>query len=73
MYLEGSGLFSIYQDEEKRPGLPILPPDDDSILKMQKEVFEKIACCNCGLVEPKTGHDKICPHCEGKDWTKAVV
>lgn len=68
-YLETSGDISVffYEDEDVKPGLPILP-----------ELFEKqlsfitqpgtYCCCKCGEVAEKSVGEHACKTCKGKKW-----
>lgn len=78
VYLEAHGLFSIFQADEPKPGLAILPPDDQDMLATKKQAFTKdaspvelLACINCGWVKPKTDAEK-CKICGHDDWTNAI-
>jgi len=78
VYLEAHGLFSIFEAEDAKPGLPILPPDDQEILQTKKQAFSKepsavalLACINCGYVKPKNKVEK-CEDCGCKDWVNAI-
>jgi uncharacterized membrane protein YcaP (DUF421 family) len=78
MYLEASGIFSIFQTPEPKPGLSIMPPDDFDIQGTQIQNVEKIkdflwiACINCGFVK-KPDEIPECKDCGHKEWTKAVM
>jgi uncharacterized membrane protein YcaP (DUF421 family) len=53
MYLEPAGSFSILQLKEPLQGLPVFPPNDDSILMVQKYTEKPFwACQNCGCLAP---------------------
>lgn len=78
VYLEAAGMFSIFQSEEPKPGLSILPPDDQEIIKTKEQAFtetpahiELLACINCGYVKPKTGPE-VCNGCGHKEWINAI-
>ena len=72
LYLEASGDFSAYQFPDERPGLSVIPPDDQEALKSQKLVGEEAkACCNCGTVAAVS--DQACSTCGRSEWTSAVV
>ncbi|WP_420153623.1 DUF421 domain-containing protein [Siphonobacter sp.] len=75
VYLEASGLFSIYPEKEPRPGLSTLPPNvsDTSIHAIQREVTELAVCCNCGKTAEKKTHPGPCPHCQAEDWGTAIL
>jgi uncharacterized membrane protein YcaP (DUF421 family) len=78
VYLEAHGLFSIFEAENPKPGLPILPSDDHEILQTKKQAFSKetssvalLACINCGYVKPKNNVEK-CEDCGREDWVNAI-
>jgi uncharacterized membrane protein YcaP (DUF421 family) len=72
VYMEGCGIFSIYKTDGKKPGLPILPSDDQEILTMANRKEDSVmACCNCGHVQQITSEETRCDVCNEKDWTKA--
>lgn len=78
VYLEACGIFSIFQSEIPKPGLPIYPPHDKEIVQSQKQAFteskqpvELLACINCGYVKPKDNIE-TCKDCGHKEWINAV-
>jgi uncharacterized membrane protein YcaP (DUF421 family) len=38
MYLEASGMYSVFKGDSSKPGLSVLPPDDPAIGSILKEV-----------------------------------
>ncbi|MFC5407688.1 DUF421 domain-containing protein [Larkinella bovis] len=74
MYLEAYGMFSVFPDQKDRPGLSVLPPDDDEIHTLHRPTEEPtVACTNCGLTAPKSTGNQPCPSCQANQWTKAVL
>lgn len=78
VYLEAHGLFSIFQAEKPKPGLSILPPDDQEIIQTKEQAFTKepehvelLACINCGYVKPKNKPGK-CEDCGQEKWINAI-
>jgi uncharacterized membrane protein YcaP (DUF421 family) len=72
LYLEACGIFSVYTEEEPRPGLPLFPPDDQSILAEQKKPeHASVVCINCG--NRKEEPEEACKNCGDTEWTKAIV
>lgn len=78
VYLEAHGLFSIFEAEKPKPGLSILPPDDQEILEIKEQAFTKgpahielLACINCGNVKTKSKPEK-CRDCGSDDWVNAI-
>lgn len=74
VYLESCGLFSIYQQQEHQPGLPLFPPGDASIVGFgQRTLHGTTVCANCGLV-PATERQVVnCPECGADQWGTATV
>jgi len=74
VYLEACGVFSIFQTAEAKPGLPVLPPDDQRMFDVQSPV-ELIACIHCGVVKSKQDEGSIssCDSCGCDGWTDAVL
>jgi len=74
-YLEACGAFTVYQTEEKKPGLPILPQCDPTIVKdlLQQVDHGQMACCNCGHVQHVRGKNDSCEVCNECEWTDAYV
>lgn len=78
VYLEACGMFSVFKANEPRPGLPILPPDDQDIIKTTKvantptpQQVTLFACINCGTVKPKDV-SAPCEDCGHNEWIKAI-
>ena len=73
-YLEACGIFSVYETEELRSGLPVLPPSDPGIKSILKPSEDSImACCNCGHVQKAISNDTRCSVCNADDWSKAYL
>ncbi|GAB4041569.1 DUF421 domain-containing protein [Spirosoma jeollabukense] len=73
-YLESSGNVSLffYEDEQVKPGLPILPE-----LFCQKSVYSAqagiYACSFCGQVETLLSQVSVsCSHCQHTEWVVAL-
>lgn len=78
VYLEAHGLFSIFEAEKSKPGLSILPPDDQEIIQTKEQAFTEkpahialMACTNCGNVREKSEPEK-CQDCGREDWVNAI-
>ena len=72
LYLERYGTFSVYTQEEDRPGLPIYPQIDETIYKSYEHISQgEKACQLCGQVQ--ASEKKQCLNCGGKDWAKAII
>jgi uncharacterized membrane protein YcaP (DUF421 family) len=77
LYIEAEGLFSIYKAQDPRPGLPILPPDDEAIVSIQTIALtpdskELLACISCGQLK-QIDLDESCQICGHKDFAKAIL
>lgn len=73
VYLEADGTFSIYKQEEPKPGLSVLPEKDTELHRAEIQANQVLACLQCGQVEPKDKtHETLCPRCGCGDWTYAV-
>ncbi|WP_106476593.1 DUF421 domain-containing protein [Phytohalomonas tamaricis] len=73
VYLESSGSFSIYPQEQPKPGLSVLPARDKSLYHNEGRSRGYCACKNCGYVAVfKSTDRKACTHCGKDDWDQAV-
>jgi uncharacterized membrane protein YcaP (DUF421 family) len=76
LYLEVSGEFSTYKQQEAHPGLSILPRMDDDIHKRQQilEGSEKV-CGFCGHLHKPELHIKTnaCEKCGKEEWRQPVL
>jgi len=70
VYLEASGIFSIFKEKEEKPGLPTFPPNDESMLNKYQHV-ELIACINCGFVK-QPSEKGPCTDCGHDEWVNAI-
>ncbi len=72
MYLEAYGIFSIYQEEKEKPGLPVYPQIDETIYESYESVSSnEKACANCGTVQGTA--TSTCPTCASNQWVKAII
>src|SRR4051812_40175449 len=77
VYMETNGAFTILENEEQRPGLPVLPEWDKDFVKRKLQKTDITICNYCGFERPEklaalNGGAK-CVRCGESDWTKAVV
>ena len=75
VYMEANGSFTLIQNEERQPGLLVLPEWDEPFIH-EKVTQTNIAICrNCGEKKPGSHNDGVvkCTNCGASDWTKAVV
>jgi uncharacterized membrane protein YcaP (DUF421 family) len=80
LYLEASGIFSIFKAPEPKPGLCILPPDDKDMLNFYLQSTSNNthnadlqACLNCGNVEQNHQQEQACKVCGDNEWVKAII
>jgi len=71
VYLEASGIFSIYKAKEEKPGLPLFPNTDPDLIK-KHHVLTLVACINCGFVKEPGNNEKECRDCGHDKWTPAI-
>lgn len=73
-YLEACGLFSVYKYSEARPGLSLLPPDDEAASTEFSKVTQVSVCAECGNT-PKNQNEmnSTCSNCGESNWTTAVI
>jgi len=73
MYMEACGEFSIYTEEEEKPGLSTFPNTDPEVHSLQPVAEPAVAACmNCGNTVGLTDEQKPCPVCHEVEWTQAV-
>ncbi len=73
VYLEASGQFSIFKYEQERPGLCIMPDDDEQIYRGEARSNRYLACKNCGkVVAGQPSSTQPCANCGVNDWDQAV-
>jgi uncharacterized membrane protein YcaP (DUF421 family) len=76
VYIEACGLFSIYKYFEPKPGLTLLPLNDeaagpDSDLSVIPEIM---VCGQCGNTAKEVNESKrACTNCNANRWTPAVI
>lgn len=73
VYLESCGLFSIYESPEPRPGLSVLPPDDQQLLEAQPRADGQYACLHCGCLGKKDADRFSCSRCSHDGAAPAVT
>jgi uncharacterized membrane protein YcaP (DUF421 family) len=72
LYMEASGIFSLFEAKESRPGLSLLPADDDIHSIQSRPGEDPQACTVCGTTVPATAATK-CPNCGNAGWDPAVL
>ena len=67
----GNVSFLFYEDEQVKPGLPIMP----KLYKQKQKIITEngtYACTFCGKIEQIDGDSKVCGRCEKDEWVKAI-
>lgn len=75
VYIEASGLFSVYKSDSPKPGLSIFPSRDGAILDGQQKPDEHVYVCRmCGRTaeddHERNGH---CSNCGCQNWEEAII
>lgn len=74
VYMETSGQFSVFLNQEPEVGLLIMPAFDARIRALAPKPGDRWACLSCGHVvshEPEPGDP--CRRCGHHDWTEACL
>lgn len=72
VYLEACGMFSIYDQEEEKPGLVLFPHmDPKAIAAKMDRVENEWACINCGSTSKSTPMPKKCGKCQQHEFVQA--
>ena len=71
IYLEASGLFSVYPFSEPRPGLSLFPDGDAEVHQIQ-QASGQLACMHCGFIKQTGEIEKYCYHCNSEKFTAAT-
>jgi uncharacterized membrane protein YcaP (DUF421 family) len=73
-YLEASGQLSVFRDDQPRPGLCLLPGQDQQQYEDQFAEAGRFACRSCGnVLDEPSEPAHACPHCDQHDWKPAVL
>ncbi|HEY0434639.1 MAG TPA: YetF domain-containing protein [Chitinophagaceae bacterium] len=72
-YLEPSGGFSVYEFNDCRPGLSILPDDDPGAHTNESVAKDWVVCKNCGNAQPADGPRGSCMECGVDHWITAIT
>jgi uncharacterized membrane protein YcaP (DUF421 family) len=73
LYMEASGIFSIFKAEHTRPGLSLLPPDDGEVHAIQRRPDAGLrACTSCGNTVRMPAAGQACGLCGNTQWDTAV-
>jgi uncharacterized membrane protein YcaP (DUF421 family) len=74
MYLEACGVFSIYEYQDEKPGLSVLPVRDTDLYEKRKHnESDLMSCSNCGNTLSKNETATCCELCGSEEWTKAII
>lgn len=75
VYIEGSGLFSVFKCDAAKPGLSLFPSGDGEVLDGQEKSDEHFFVCRmCGRTaeneKERNGH---CNNCGCENWEEAII
>ncbi|AKD57126.1 DUF421 domain-containing protein [Spirosoma radiotolerans] len=74
LYLEAYGVFSIYENDQSKPGLSVLPPADDEVRTIYEHTDDKqLACTNCGNTVAALPKPGPCAVCQTDNWVDAIL
>jgi uncharacterized membrane protein YcaP (DUF421 family) len=75
LYLEVSGEFTTYKQQEARPGLSLLPQMDPGIHRRQKVLESEKLCGHCGHLQKEQPSTSafLCERCGREEWRKPVL
>jgi uncharacterized membrane protein YcaP (DUF421 family) len=71
VYYEACGMFTVYVEKEKIPGLPIFPSNEQELVDQLSEKSAVCACLNCGQTV-KRADPSPCPNCGAENWIQAI-
>ncbi|WP_205509556.1 DUF421 domain-containing protein [Longitalea arenae] len=72
LYLETSGAFTMYMYNKERPGLSLLPREDEDLFNAQYLVTDKKVCNICGQLYEQTKVPDACGNCHSKEFVQPV-
>jgi rubrerythrin len=72
LYQETSGGFTMYLCKKDKPGLSLLPREDEALFNSQQLVDDKRVCNMCGQVYESTDVPAQCDNCHSKDFVQPV-
>ena len=73
-YMEACGVFSVFEEKETKPGLPVFPPDDPIVKDVQEEAGNQLmACETCGNVQTLPEKETRCTNCDHTTWIAAFT
>lgn len=74
MYIEADGSFTVLEQPEPQPGLPIIPEWDQDFIQEQVKDEEMYVCGSCGaLLEEDGTIENDCSTCKHKEWKRAII
>src|SRR5215217_3848681 len=74
VYIEACGLFSVFKYEEPKPGLSLLPPEDEAAGTELTIINQVLVCAQCGNpLQTKTEGAGECKNCGTNKWIAAVI
>lgn len=75
VYIEASGLFSVFRYDKPKPGLSIFPSRDGDILNGQEKPAETSYVCRmCGrTADNENERNGQCENCGCENWEEAII
>ncbi|GEO07587.1 YetF domain-containing protein [Segetibacter aerophilus] len=77
VYMEANGSFTLVKNEERQPGLLVLPDWDEGFIDEKLNWTDVRICKECGAKMPENNtrkrNDVSCTNCGSNEWTKAVL
>jgi uncharacterized membrane protein YcaP (DUF421 family) len=69
LYFESGGSFSIVEEEERRPGLSLIPDWDEDFCNSRENSGDVLLCRECGNSEDRSFDKNLpCSNCGVTDW-----
>ncbi|WP_207513924.1 DUF421 domain-containing protein [Longitalea luteola] len=72
LYLETSGDFTMYLYEDERPGLSLLPREDEELFNAQQLVNDQKVCNICGQIYEIRQVPDQCENCQSREFVQPV-
>ncbi len=73
LYIEANGDFTLIKEVEDKPGLFVIPRDDQELYARFERSDALLSCENCGFTKEKPLKDSKCQNCGHEVWTPAVL
>lgn len=70
VYIEACGSFSVYTEQQTRPGLSVIPEKEGRLNAVLQSANEQV-CVNCGQLQVQAM--QVCNVCGNNEWHNAVT